>query len=452
MALLDNYKKGVRQIASIGDVFDVPVRAGKQLLQTGKYLANEGIGAATGIKFPGITNESEPILGGVKDRIGQVADDVKSDLAGMGAKPVQTIGAIPEVSKMSNGQLPNDFVKQKGGVKSALNSIYGDAAAASPPAAAAPVTNVTQVGAGTPPPAAQTASAQPAKAQPIDGGSGFAVVDGKRINYQDIGATGDPLKKSGGYVMTKAVPGIGDIPSDPNVGAADREYNRQVQQARTTQDQLNLSGIGVMDPGAAVRDIAFRQGQQDLDQRGEAVNIAGQKEASEADYRNRVLAINAPLIGANTQKALSDAAVNQFAISPEGVKQAQAKEGLKDRKDAVTKYFNLFKDRSLPQDWAGKHMEIAKKYAMADDPSNDYSIRFNPASPNKMGIGVSKKLFDPMVQDYLKKGYSEGDAMARAFGDLQGLQKSRGEQLYENIPNMDRFPKTGNKPENELGV
>jgi hypothetical protein len=47
-----------------------------------------------------------------------------------------------------------------------------------------------------------------------DKGSGFAVVDGKRINYQDIGGANDPLKSRGGYVM----PGNGSatiMPSGP---------------------------------------------------------------------------------------------------------------------------------------------------------------------------------------------------------------------------------------------
>lgn len=306
--------------------------------------------------------------------------------------------------------------------------------------------------AGTPPPSPAATSAaivQPPKVQPIDGGSGYAVVDGKRINYQDIGASGDPLKTGGGYVMTKGngVPAI-NAPADPAIGAMDREVKR----IQGVQDDLNLSGIGVMSPAAARQSIAFRQGQQDLDQRGDMVSIAAEKEANEADYQNKALAINAPLIEAKTKKELSDAAVNQFAISPEGIKQTQAKEGAKDRKEAVNRYFNLFKDRALPQEWAGKHMELAKKFAMADDPDNDYAIYFNPANPGRMGIGVSRTMFEPLINRYLQAGYPKADAMARAVGDLQRASQAKGIKLYEDIPNMDRFPKTANKPVDELGV
>lgn len=101
-----------------------------------------------------------------------------------------------------------------------------------------------------------------------------AIVGGKRINYADIGTKADPLSKGGGYVMAgPAADGLtvgNGTPSDPNVGAADREYDRQVRQSQTVQDQLNLSGIGVMTPDAARQSIVARQGQQNLDQRGAA--------------------------------------------------------------------------------------------------------------------------------------------------------------------------------------
>lgn len=242
-------------------------------------------------------------------------------------------------------------VQAQGPKKAATPSVVSEAQAAEIPKPLANVVQSSGIGAlggnpevnaaveksaGTPPPspaATSAATAQPPKVQPIDGGSGYAVVNGKRINYQDIGASGDPLKKSGGYVMTKGVSAI-DAPADPNIGAADREYNREVRQAQTVQDQLNLSGIGVMSPAAARQSIAFRQGQQELDQRGAMVDIAAQREANDADYQNKALAINAPLIEAKAKKELSDAAVNQFAISPEGIRKSQEKQLASERKDA----------------------------------------------------------------------------------------------------------------------
>jgi hypothetical protein len=343
---------------------------------------------------------------------------------------------VPIVSEAQAGEIPKPVVDI--GASAMLGAAGG----------AQPVSAALEKSVGTPPVQTQTASptATPNKAQPIDGGSGYAVVDGKRINYRDIGGTGDPLRKSGGYVMAKSVPGIGETPADPSIGAMDREVKR----IQGVQDDLNLSGIGVMSPDAARKSIMSRQGQQDLDQRGDLVSIAAQKEANDADYKNRALAINAPLIEAQAKNNLAEARAKEFAVSPAGVKQALAKEGAKDNKDAVMKYFDLFKGRSLPQQWAGKHMELAKKFAMSDDPSNDYGIFFNRDTPNRGGIGVSRKLFLPIVQEYQRKGFSEGDAMARAVGYLQSLEKTQG-KLYEDIPNMDRFVHTDNKPQ-DVGV
>lgn len=118
---------------------------------------------------------------------------------------------------------------------------------------------------------AQPSPPVPSNMMPVPGA---AIVDGKRINYADIGTKADPLSRSGGYVMAGPAAGglsVGNgTPADPNVGAADREYDRQVRQAQTVQDQLNLSGIGVMDPDAARQSIMARQSQQNLDQRGAA--------------------------------------------------------------------------------------------------------------------------------------------------------------------------------------
>ncbi len=270
---------------------------------------------------------------------------------------------------------------------------------------------------------------------PSDTGAGFAIVDGKRINYSDIGTSLDPLKKNGGFAMAGSVPGIGEIPADPAIGAMDREVKR----IQGVQDEANLAGIGYMRPKAARRAIAFRQRQQDLDQQGRELDIKDRRVAAEEDFRNRELAAKTPLMDAQAANTLAEARAREFAISPEGVKQAQSKGEAADYKENVNRYFNMVKERNLPQSWAGKHMEIARKYAMADDPANDYGIFFNPATPDSMGIGTSKKLFLPILQEYMKKGYSQGDAMARAFQYLQGLEKTKG-KLYEDVPNIDRLP------------
>jgi hypothetical protein len=116
---------------------------------------------------------------------------------------------------------------------------------------------------GAPAPAATSTST--AGTSPTDTGVGFAIIDGKRINYGDIGTSRDPLKNSGGFVMANRVQGIGDTQTDPAIGAMDREIKR----IQGVQDEANLSGIGYMRPKAARKAIALRQNQQQISQQGE---------------------------------------------------------------------------------------------------------------------------------------------------------------------------------------
>jgi hypothetical protein len=67
--------------------------------------------------------------------------------------------------------------------------------------------------------------------------NGYAIVDGKRINYADIGGKNDPLRKGGGIVTNGSTPTF--APPDPNVGLANQDaQDRQAagQRAVTTGD------------------------------------------------------------------------------------------------------------------------------------------------------------------------------------------------------------------------
>lgn len=66
------------------------------------------------------------------------------------------------------------------------------------------------------------------------GGTGFALVGDKKINYADIGTERDPLRRLGGFVMTS---GGGASGVDPVSGVA-------VADAATRQAALDASGVG----------------------------------------------------------------------------------------------------------------------------------------------------------------------------------------------------------------
>lgn len=310
---------------------------------------------------------------------------------------------------------------------------------------------------------------------PADPGKGFAVAGGRRVNYPAIGTTADPLRA--GFDGSGRVAGQRENSLNliDNIitrhGGDSQEYKDQVAQAMRinaangfapTAEQIRTTGMSNADvvnllaannkKNRYTKQIAAIQGQEALDLQGQKLKNDATALETELGLKRDALSIEAGLKDAQAKHYLSEAAKNAFELSPEGVKRKLSIEGLKDQKDLVGKFYDNFKGLSLPQDWAGKHMELAKKYAMAEDPNYDYGIYFNPSSPNKMGIGVKKSMFEPLLQKYRQAGYQEKDAMAHAFSDLKEIGRSKGMQQYEDIPNMDRFTRTANKPASELGA
>lgn len=85
-------------------------------------------------------------------------------------------------------------------------------------------------------------------AKGIAADSGYALVDGKRINYGDIGSNRDPLNKSGGYVMTNpAAGGLSASPADPNIALADEQYQNEVARAQRVQDEATPAPTTIAD-------------------------------------------------------------------------------------------------------------------------------------------------------------------------------------------------------------
>lgn len=83
---------------------------------------------------------------------------------------------------------------------------------------------------------------------PAAKGSGYAMVDGKRINYGDIGSNRDPLNKSGGYVMPNpAAGGLSASPADPNIALADEQYQYEVARAQRVQDEATPAPTTIAD-------------------------------------------------------------------------------------------------------------------------------------------------------------------------------------------------------------
>lgn len=369
------------------------------------------------------------------------------------------------VSEASAAELPPSIGSV--GQSAALNATAG-----SPKVAAEEVTKTqtqTAVNAGI-----------PSIGDLSDKGSGYAMVDGKKIDYPAIGTSSDPLKAShdgSGRVAGQArnsIAAIGDIIARQGSGEITQEYKDQVANAirvnaangfAPTAEQINTLGLSSADVvsvlaannkgGRYDKHIADLQNQQVVDQGKEKLAIESAKNEGDLDYKNKSLAISAPLIEAQAKNQLADAKAKEFAASPEGIKQKQAqddsKEAKKDAKELVKTYYNTIKQLNLPAGWEGKHMELAKRMARAADPTQDYGIYYSPGS-NRAGIATKKSVFDPLLNKYRKAGYPEADALANAYRDLQTLEKQQGITLHEPMPNLDRLIKNANEPTDTLGA
>ena len=501
--LPDNELKQIKSGLGIADVSAAPA---KPVRKKAAAAAIPGIGDTPDMKpyrFMNAQELADEGAGPIKSLVGGFSGSIANTIAGdkegklweYTSPEARERGEVKKISDNMAGNL--GVVKGRRVVIPGITSV----AEAAEPVAKAPaaISNIAAnaaLGAAGGDPAISSAlktvapepvvsPAVPTAAQTVpaigDPGSGSALVSGKKINYQDIGGIGDPLKPGhdgSGQVAGQAQNSnsiVDDMIARQDQGIVSQAYKDQVANAvrinaangmAPTAEQMKTLGMSNTDlvnvlaannkDGRYDTQITDLQKQQIVDQQGQKLAIDSQALENDLAYKNSLLAIDAPLKEAQAKNNLAEAKAREFAISPEGVKQKQAADGAeeskKDAKELVKTYYDSFKKLNLPADWAGKHMELAKKYAMAADPSHDYGLYFNPGTPNSMGIGVKKSLFDPLIQKYRKAGYPDKDAMAHAMGDLKALGAAKGIQLYEDVPNLDRLPATANKPVDNLGA
>lgn len=176
-------------------------------------------------------------------------------------------------------------------------------------------------------------------------GSGSAMVSGKKINYQDIGGIGDPLKA--GHDGSGRVAGqarnsndiVGDMIVRQDQGIVSQAYKDQVANAvrinaangmAPTAEQMKTLGMTNTDlvnvlaannkNGHFDSQIADLQKQQVVDQQGQKLAIDSKALENDLEYKNKILAIDAPLKDAQTKKELSEAKKNDLMGTPEYLK------------------------------------------------------------------------------------------------------------------------------------
>lgn len=179
------------------------------------------------------------------------------------------------------------------------------------PVADAPLHNENRTGQIPPPVKMRTV---PAPAAAPDGGSGYAMVGGKRINYQDIGTKRDPLaQRRDGFVSTpeggtmmlgnpsayrpasrdeRPARGIADLTPQETIA---RNHERIQSDLATITANMGNQYDGEQQIAAAKMRIAALQGQNDLLQKGIAGDQAleGHKYAADAGLTGNKYAADA---------------------------------------------------------------------------------------------------------------------------------------------------------------
>jgi hypothetical protein len=238
--------------------------------------------------------------------------------------PVKTSAAVP--TDLSN-IAANAVVGAAGGnptISTALEKVGGDLAVS--PATSTAASTVPAIG---------------------DPGSGSALVSGKKINYQDIGGIGDPLKSGhdgSGRIKGQAQNSnslVGNLIDRRDQGIVSQEYKDQVANAvrinaangmAPTAEQMKTLGMTNTDlvnvlaannkDGRYDTQITDLQKQQFVDQQGQKLAVDSQALENDLAYKNNLLAIDAPLKDAQAKQYLSEAKKNDLMSTPEYLKAA----------------------------------------------------------------------------------------------------------------------------------
>lgn len=356
-----------------------------------------------------------------------------------------------------------------------------DALGAQPVAAAATPTAqpaVRPIGSMTQPTTTPTAAPNPAP--PIASApTARAVSANTATNVPSIGATGPSAIVKGDLDPTAATALHNRVDFSPgsqnsqNI-AADARYKDEVAKAvkanaifGNAPDASQIREIGMSNAdvtnllaannrnGQFTNTIASRLAQQKTDA-DTVKSIADANESNvKAGLAPKLADSTINLQGAQAKDALSQSKLREAQSTPEWQRASRAKtiadEAAKESKDLTKTFYNSIKDLSLPAGFEGRHMEIAKDLAAAEDPANDFGIYYTPGQ-NRQGIAAKRSIYEPLLKKYLAAGYPEANAYAAATADLQNLEKAHNVKLSKPFPNLDRLLKNSRKPVDDLGV
>ena len=222
-------------------------------------------------------------------------------------------------------------------------------------------------------PAPQKRAVSAPSATPSSDSHGYAIVGGKRINYQDIGTTRDPLARNDGMVSTpeggtmllgnptayrpipqeeRSARGIADLtPQETLV----RNNERIQSDLDTITANMGNQYDGEQKIAAAKMRIAALQGQNELLQRGIAgdQSLEGQKYAADMGLRGHQIDRESNV---DVARLYSDAQIRSASLGRENRDNAQAAAEDKARLGVRNQVINSY-------DWTGISPTAANEYA-----------------------------------------------------------------------------------------
>lgn len=136
--------------------------------------------------------------------------------------------------------------------------------------------------------------------------------------------------------------------------------------------------------------------------------------------------------------------------SPEYLEMLNQQRRQKENAEITKDIYSSIKDRVLPPGFEGKHLEIAKVLAAANDPESDVGAYYIPGKLHMQGIAAKRSVFEPLLQKYKRAGYPDENAYSYAVNDLKDLERTKRVKLSKPIPYIDRLPDRTRKAPEEL--
>lgn len=297
-------------------------------------------------------------------------------------------------------------------------------------------------------PVSSTPKQAPPESKPVlGGGSGYATVGGKRINYRDIGTSKDPLHSRGGIVFSndgqQSTGGaLGSQDANSLMAAQREQVSRNAQDIGSLMQNIGNSSDGFAD----TMRIAGIQAQSDNIQRNiadaqrsseKAEELAMRKYTADLGFKGQAMETEAHI------KAAELGNLGRIEAAKAKVQQDAKDEGRKDFKDRASGLLKEWDKLNLPTEIRPYLSQYASIVAESEDPAGKVFL-LGANGPNRAHMALPKT-YEKVYLAWRAKGYNHNDAAAR----VAAAANQAGVGLA--VPNFQRYQTLANSRQAVLG-